>query len=108
VSDTNGHNGGPLTPASDGRAAGGRFAPGNKLGRGNPHAKRVNRIRAALMKAVKPEDIRLAAVEIVNQAKAGDLKAFAELLDRTIGRPVPADLEERLAALEQAMQEQRR
>lgn len=95
----------PLSPLSDGRDGSGKFAAGNRLGRGNPHAARVNQIRAALMEACEPADIKAAAVAIVALAKSGDLKAFAEILDRTIGRAVPMDLEERLTALEAAIAE---
>jgi hypothetical protein len=95
----------PPTPAGygNGRTATGKFAPGNKAGRGNPLNQRVQQLRAALLRSVTPEDIAQAALMLVKQAKSGDRFAFAELLDRTLGRPVQADVLARLEALEDQM-----
>lgn len=46
-----------LTNSSNGRDANGRFTTGNKGGPGNPHAKQVAVMRAALLSAVTPEDL---------------------------------------------------
>lgn len=71
----------------------GYFRPGNKLGRGNPHAARVAALRAALLEAVTPDDVRAAVRALIDQARAGDVVAIRELLDRTVGKAtLPVDL----------------
>ena len=44
---------------SGGRASNGRFAPGNKLGRGNPFNQQTCKLRAALFAAVDDAGIGL-------------------------------------------------
>lgn len=74
--DPNGH-----TPA-------GKFAPGNKwaVGRRDGMQRRASRLRAALLRAVTVDDIREVIESLLAQAKAGDVVAIKELLDRTIGK----------------------
>ena len=93
----------PSTTGSNGRGEGGRFGPGNKYARGNPHARRVARLRAELLRAVTPADLRDVALALLTQAKAGDVAAAKELLQRLLGPPVELDLLERLETLEQHM-----
>lgn len=83
-----------------GRSEGGKFSEGNKFGRGNPHAKQVGQLRSALLNAVTEQDMKDAIAALTKKAKAGDTPAIKELLDRCLGRPVEADLLERLADLE--------
>lgn len=85
------------------RTPDGRFAPGNTQARGNPFAKRVGELRAALLEAVTPEDIREIIRGMVAQAKAGDVTAAREVLLRVLGKPLEADILERLEALEEAL-----
>lgn len=92
----------PLTPEGDGRDARGRFAPGNRAGRGNPHAIRVQKLRSAMLKAVKPDDMREITEKLVELSKSGDLDAAELLLDRVFGRVVARDPE-----LEELMQQVR-
>jgi len=99
----------PLDPRVD-RGAGrdlatGRFAPGNKLGRGNPLAGCAARIRAELLKVLTPTKARKVAKALLERAEAGDLASIRELLDRTIGKPATADLLERIERLETILQE---
>src|SRR4051812_23115097 len=68
----------------------GQFEPGNKLGRGNPLAGRVAKIRGILLQRLTPEDAREIADALIRQAKGGDLAAIRELLDRTVGKPTVA------------------
>ena len=89
---TNGLNGG--------RGSGGRFAPGNKLGRGNPYNKRACELRAALFRAVDDAGMQKAAAAVLDKAKNGNIVAFRELCDRTIGKAVATDILDRLAAIE--------
>jgi len=95
----------PSPAEHSGRDAKGRFGLGNRIGLGNPHAKKIGQIRAALMNAIKAGDIRVAVKALVEQAKGGDRFALAELLDRTIGRAISMDIEERLTRLETLLAE---
>jgi hypothetical protein len=52
---------------------------------------------------VTPADILVAVKALMKQAREGDRLALAELLDRTIGKAVASDVEERLARLEEAI-----
>lgn len=86
-----------------GHTASGRFAVGNKLGRGSPLAGRAMRLRAALLKTVTPRDIQEIAAAMLREAKAGDISACKELLDRTLGKPGNFELMERLESLERRL-----
>ncbi|HPM84240.1 MAG TPA: hypothetical protein PLF81_26230 [Candidatus Anammoximicrobium sp.] len=92
---TNGDNGG--------RTARGTFAKGNAGGPGNPHAKRVARLRSALLRAVTPEDIKAIIRKLVESAKSGDVPAAREVLSRLFGPYVATDLEDRIAKLENVL-----
>lgn len=94
----------PSTPFGDGRdPASGRFVPGWRGGPGNPHGRRVGALRAALLDAVTDDDFRAVAAMLVSLAKGGELAAIRELLDRVLGRPVEADLVQRLEEIEAAL-----
>src|SRR5258708_2822640 len=57
----NGSNGtakAAAVPAGDGRDGSGRFAKGNKGGPGNPFARRVGRLRSALLEVVTEEKLK--------------------------------------------------
>lgn len=75
------------TPRTAGKDAKGKFAKGNRLGRGNPLAGRAAKIRAAVLKASTPEDVKAIAQRLIDGAKSGDLAFIREWLDRTIGKP---------------------
>ena len=74
------------SPSTNGRTASGRFAKGNAGGPGNPHAKRVTALRNALLAAVTEADIKAVAAALVARAKAGEVAAAREVLDRLIGK----------------------
>lgn len=94
----------PLTTVQTGRdTRTGRFGPGNAFAKGNPHNARTAAVRAALAEAVTPEGIKAAAEKLLAQAIEGDRFAFAELLDRVIGKPVGADILARIEAIEEAL-----
>jgi hypothetical protein len=76
----------PSTNGTNGRDAGGRFAAGNREGKGNPHARAVARLRAAMLDAVTDDDVSAIVKALVAKAKAGDLRAAQEVLDRCLGR----------------------
>jgi len=94
---TNGDNGG--------RTARGTFAKGNAGGPGNPHAKRVARLRSALMRAITPGDIKAIVSKLIDMARAGDVAAAREVLQRVFGPPVPADLQDRIQKIESLLED---
>ena len=103
---THGPDGGnPPQPPAAPRGPRGRFATGNKLGRGNPLAGRAARIRAELLRALTPADAKAIAGTLIDLAKGGDLAAINTLLDRTIGKPSQLELLERVEALETSVRE---
>lgn len=85
-----------------GRDRCGRFAANNKAaaGRKHPHAARVASLRKSMLQAVKLSDIKAIMHKLIEMAKQGDIPAAREVLTRTLGDPVPADLEQRLSDLE--------
>jgi len=90
----------PSPTGPSGRGRDGRFLPGNRAGKGNPLAAHVQRLRAALLNAVAPTDLKVVARKLLSLAKAGDVTAARELLQRTLGPPVETDMLERIEALE--------
>ncbi len=90
-------------PPADMRDALGRFTKGNRGGPGNPHARQVGRLRAALLTAVTDEDVAAIVHRLVQLALEGNVQAAREVLDRCLGRPVEADLLERMEAIEEAL-----
>ena len=91
------------SPAVNGRDGAGRFTPGNPGGPGNPYAKRVAALRAAMLDAVTEEDVRAIVGKLVELAKAGNVPAAKEVLDRCLGKILEADMLERLEHLEDAL-----
>jgi hypothetical protein len=81
-------------PSLNGRTARGRFAQGNLGGPGNPYAKRVADLRAALLESVTEQDIRAVARALVKRAKEGEIPAIRELLDRLLGKAGDASPED--------------
>lgn len=98
----------PSTNGDNGRDDRGRFAEGNRGGPGNPHAKRVAKLRSALLDAVTEDDLQAIIAALVRKAKGGDIMAAKILLDRVLGKPLEADIIERLERLEKLEQEQQR
>jgi hypothetical protein len=98
----------PSPPDSNGRGQAGRFGAGNRFGKGNPHARRVSLLRATLLTSVTPGDMKDVVAALLAQAKAGDVAATKELLQRLLGPPVELDLIERLEILERRLHDDRR
>jgi len=94
----------PSTLGPNGQDAKGRFTKGNKLGIGNPLAGRAAKIRAILLESLTDKDAREIAKTLVAPARSGDLAAIRELLDRTIGKPSQADVNERIEKLESLLE----
>jgi hypothetical protein len=90
----------PLEPFGNGRAAGGRFAPGNPGGPGNPYARQVAELRKAFLSAASPEKMKELADKLLSQALSGDTAAASLFLAYALGKPGKAadpdrvDLEE--------------
>ena len=59
-------------------------------GPGNPHARRVARLRGLIVQAVTDDDLGAVVRALVQAAKAGEPWAVRELLDRCIGKVRPA------------------
>lgn len=84
----------------------GKFARGNKLGRGrNPKSVRTERLRVAMMASVSPEDIFEIMTEFIEAAKNGNISAAREVLDRAVGKTEESVLVKRLEELETAILE---
>jgi hypothetical protein len=83
-------------PRADRDQGTGRFAPGNRCGRGNPHARRQADLRAALAGAVGPDRLRKITARMADMAEAGDLEACKLLFDYLLGKPGPAPDPDRL------------
>lgn len=95
----------PSRPSGNGRAGGGRFAAGNTVARGNPHAQRVQEIRSALLEAVTLDDVKAIGAKLVTMAKAGDIAAAKLVLDRVLGR-VPVDVVSHVLREERCIQQE--
>ena len=91
-----------------GRSPSGRFGPGNRYARGNPHARKVARLRSSLLSAVTPKDLKDVVAVLLSQAKAGDVPAIKELLQRLLGPPVELDFVEKMELLEQKVMDLQR
>lgn len=79
----------PLEAVPTGRDTRGRFLRGNRFARGNPIARKMAILRTTLLEAVTEDDLRAVVAKLIERAKAGDIAAVKELLDRTLGRPSP-------------------
>ena len=79
----------PTNP--NGRSSSGKFAAGNRFGKGNPHARRVQQLRTAILDAVTPDDVKAIVAGLIEAAKSGDVAAAKLLLDRCLGKVVAAD-----------------
>ena len=96
----------PSTNGANGRDTRGRLVKGNAGGPGNPHVARVGELRAAMLKALTPAAVRRAVAALIREAEKDNVQAIRELLDRAVGRPVEADLIERLDKLKQHLQKE--
>ena len=98
--------GNKMTPSSNGengRDDDGRFAPGWRGGPGCKPGRRTARLRAEMLRCVRPADLREIVAVLVSQAKKGDLAAVREVLNRVLGAPVASDILERLEEIEAAL-----
>ena len=83
----------PSPAETNGRGQLSRFGTGNKFGTGNPHASKIQKLRAAMLSAVAEKDVKAIVMKLIGLAQEGDLKAAKMILD-LVGRPegdTPAD-----------------
>jgi hypothetical protein len=78
----------PVPSATD-RATGGRFAVGNPGGPGNPFARQMAALRAALVNGVTERDIQDILNILLLNAKGGHLPTIKFLFAYVIGKPKP-------------------
>ena len=78
----------PSTNGTSGRKSNGQFAEGNRCGTGNPYARRVARLRSALLDAVGENGLADIVQGMVTAAKGGDVAAAKLLLSYLLGKPV--------------------
>ena len=95
----------PLDAVVNGHDEQGRFTRGNSCARGNPFAKKVARLRSALLQAITPADVRAIIKKVIKRARGGDLAAAKEVFDRAVGRPVELDFLEKIENLERILDE---
>lgn len=76
----------PSPAETNGRGQLGRFGTGNKFGTGNPHASKIQKLRAAMLSAVNEKDVKAVVLQVVKLAVGGDLKAAKMILD-LVGLP---------------------
>jgi hypothetical protein len=79
---------GPNGKKTSGRDKRGRFAPGNPGGPGNPLAKRANQVRSLVLSQITREDIRAVVRKLLKKARAGNMAAIREVLDRCVGKSI--------------------
>jgi hypothetical protein len=78
----------PVREAVPGHTSSGRFAPGNKLGKGNPFARRLGKLRSAFLDAITDADVAAVARKLQELAMAGDVAAATLYLSYALGKPV--------------------
>jgi hypothetical protein len=74
----------PSLIVANGHDEKGRFAPGNKLGKGgNTFAAQMNKFRAAVLRSIADESLVRVTEAVVRQAEDGNLKAAQLLFEIT-------------------------
>ena len=81
----------------------GRFKIGTRGGPGNPHAGKVETLRQKLFEIVTPDRFGKVIEALLNRGEAGDVHACKEIMLRTLGSPLQADLLARIDELEESM-----
>ncbi|MEX0655535.1 MAG: hypothetical protein WD151_15545 [Phycisphaeraceae bacterium] len=77
----------PSINGANGRDARGRFVKGNAGGPGNPHIQKVAKLKAVMLEAVTQKDLRAIVKVLIEKARAGDVTAAREVMDRCFGKP---------------------
>lgn len=79
----------PSPSGRNGRGRIGRFAAGNRFGAGNPHASKVQKLRAAMLSVITEKNVADIVLTLTEMAISGDLKAAKMILD-LVGSPEDA------------------
>jgi len=82
---------------AEGRDAQGRFVKGNGGGPGNPFARKVAQLRAALVNFVTQEEMKQIALVLKEKAMGGDLAAIKLLFQYVLGKPAATVDPDRMA-----------
>lgn len=69
----------------------GKFAPGNKMSRGNPFTKRQALYRIEFAKAITPLQMQAFAQRMYELAMLGEMQAARIVCDYLLGKPKPLD-----------------
>lgn len=77
----------PKRNGTNGRDGKGRFIKGNAGGPGNPQTGEIYRLKEAFRECVTVEDVKAVYDKLLDMAKAGNILAIKEFLDRAIGKP---------------------
>lgn len=64
----------------------GKFRPGNKAGKGNPHHKRLGKLREAQAKATTPRRMKRVWDAVMAKAEAGDMLAAKLVIEMVHGK----------------------
>jgi hypothetical protein len=83
-------------PGANGRAADGKFAPGNRSAKGNPFGRRLAAMRQAVLNAVSEDDVQEIMSVLLQQAKEGDVAAAKLVLQYAVGKPALASEPDRV------------
>ncbi len=86
-------DGQPSNAGSNGRDKKGLFAQGNKIGKGNPTARKMCLMRSEALKIVKRSDARRLVKKLLAMAGDGDMDAMKIILDRIMGKAIDLPLE---------------
>jgi len=71
----------------------GAFKKGNPGGPGNPLLREGQRLRLAMLREIKAEDLAAVVHKLIDLAKNGEPWAIKEVLNRTLGKqPLPIQL----------------
>jgi hypothetical protein len=95
-----------INGATAGRNGDGRFAGGNKYGKGgNPFAAEAMRVRRDLIRMSKGKKRRAILEKLIELAATGSVPHVTLWLAYVVGRPADMLVEERIAALEALVSE---
>lgn len=79
----------PLPTVDNGRGKNGQFVAGNSVAKGNPHAKKVAKLRSVMLGATSEADMRAITRKMISLAKNGDVAAAKLVWDRLLGSVTP-------------------
>lgn len=81
----------PLATESAGQDHLGRFTPGNKLAKGNPHAKIVAKNRSFFMDCGSRQDVEESYKELMKLVRKGNLQAIMFHIEQLCGKAATSE-----------------